>query len=61
MPGGAICSFLTFNAAINTDNTFQKLCGMFLSMIAYANTAYYGKLAIENHTERKMQDNIKNK
>ena len=61
MPGGAICSFLTFNTALNSEVLSQQICGYFLSMIVFTNTAYYGKLAIENYVEREQQDKIKNK
>lgn len=61
MPGGAACSFLTFNAALNNPVLIEKVCGFFLSFIVYANTAYYGKLAIENYIERLPESKNKDK
>ena len=58
MPGGAVCSFLTFNSAINNDIMIEKVSGLFLSFIAYANTAFFGKLAIENYIERLQTEKI---
>lgn len=59
MPGGAICSFLTFNAALNNPILIEKLSGYFLSFIVFTNTAFFGKMAIENYVERVEQYKIK--
>ena len=61
MPGGAVCSFLTFSACLNNPILIEKICGYFLSFIVFANTAFFGKMAIENHVERVQQDKYKNK
>ena len=58
MPGGAICSFLTFNASLNNDILLEKISGFFLSFIVFVNTAFFGKLAIENYVER-LENKIK--
>ena len=55
MPGGAICSFLTFNASLNNPILIEKVSGFFLSFIVFANTAFFGKMAIENYIERLPQ------
>ncbi len=55
MPGGAICSFLTFTAVLNSPDIYVQTTGAFLSFISFTNTAYFGKLAIENHTERLIE------
>lgn len=60
MPGGAICSFLTFSASLNNDILLERLCGYFLSFIVFTNTAFFGKLAIENYVERLENNKIKN-
>ena len=59
MPGGAICSFLTLNTALNNPIFLERMCGYFLSFIVFTNTAFFGKMAIENYIERLPQRNIK--
>ena len=56
MPGGAVCAFLTLSASLNNDILLERLSGYFLSFIVFTNTAFFGKLAIENYIER-IQDN----
>ena len=58
MPGGAVCSFLTLSNVLQTDDIYAKSCGAFLSFIVFSNTAYFGKLAIENHTERLTESKL---
>jgi len=59
MPGGAICSFLTLSNVMNSDCIYVQTTGCFLSFIVFTNTAFFGKLAIENHTERAYQEKLR--
>ena len=42
MPGGAICSFLTFNASLNNPIMMER-CGFFLSFIVFTIQHFMGK------------------
>lgn len=50
-PGGAICSYLLFKDSIVTDAT--NYATLFLSLIIYLNSCFYGKQVIENYARLK--------
>ncbi len=46
MPGGTICSYLLFKDSIYGNNI--NILKLFLSIICYCNTSYYGKQSIQS-------------
>ena len=53
MPGGLITSYLVYKDAYQYNNSVLITMGMYLlSFIIYMNSAFFGKLAIENYAEK---------
>lgn len=54
LPGGIISFYLTLNILINFQNNIISFyCGIILLVMAYFNSIYFAKLAIENNIEHK--------